>query len=83
MPAARLLQATCSRRNRHRGSVHYITIGDSRLCTMGCEMRSPLYLIGDAASLRGLCTGTNGRSNGKHREGSSLGDDVRGRPDDV
>ena len=27
------------------------------LCTMGCETRSPLYLIGDAASLRGLCTG--------------------------
>ena len=32
-------------------------IGDSRLCTMGCETRSPLYLIGDAASVRGLCTG--------------------------
>ena len=25
----------------------------------------------------------NGRSNGKHREGSTLGDDVRGRPGDV
>ena len=31
-------------------SVHYITIGDSRLRTvLGCATRSPLYLIGDAA----------------------------------
>ena len=41
----------------HCGSVHYITIRDSRLCTLGCGTRSPLYLIGVAASLRGLCTG--------------------------
>ena len=39
------------------GSVHYITIGDSRLRTvLGCGTRSPLYLIGYAASRRGLCT---------------------------
>ena len=40
------------------GSVHYITIGDSKLRTvLGCVARSPLYLTGDAASRRGLCTG--------------------------
>ena len=40
------------------GSVHYITIGDSRLRTvLGSGTRSPLYLIGDAASRRGFCTG--------------------------
>ena len=43
---------------KKRGSVHYITIGDSRLRTvLGCGTRSPLYLIGDAGSRRGLCTG--------------------------
>ena len=40
------------------GSVHYITIG-ARICAqwlrlLGCGTRSPLYLIGDAASRRGL-----------------------------
>ena len=40
------------------GSVHNITIGDSRLRTgLGCGTRSPLYLIGDEASRRVLCTG--------------------------
>ena len=38
----------------HCGSVHYITIGDSRLLTAAGLMRSPLYLIGDAASRCGL-----------------------------
>ena len=39
------------------GSAHYITIGDSRLRTvLGCGTRSPLYVIRDAASRRGLCT---------------------------
>ena len=38
----------------HCGSVHYITIGDSRLLTAVCLARSPLYLIGDAASRYGL-----------------------------
>ena len=33
-------------------------IGDSRLHTvLGCGTRSPLYLMGDAASHHGLCTG--------------------------
>ena len=46
--------------NKHCGAVHYITIGYSRLRTcstpqiLGCGTRSPLYLIGDAASRRGL-----------------------------
>ena len=44
--------------NKKCGSVQYITIGDSMLRTvLGCGTRSPLYLIGDAASRRGLCTG--------------------------
>ena len=44
--------------NKEMRSVHYITIGDIRLRTvLGCATRSPLYLIGDAASRRGLCTG--------------------------
>ena len=38
----------------HCGSVHYITIGDSRLLTAADLTRSPLYLIGDAASRCGL-----------------------------
>ena len=38
----------------HCGSVHYITIGDSRLLTAAGFTRSPLYLIGDAASRCGL-----------------------------
>ena len=38
----------------HCGSVHYITIGDSRLLTAAGLTRSPLYLIGDAASRCGL-----------------------------
>ena len=38
----------------HCGSVHYITIGDSRLLTVSGLTRSPLYLIGDAASRCGL-----------------------------
>ena len=38
----------------HCGSVHYITIGDSRLLTAAGLTRSPLYLIGDAASRYGL-----------------------------
>ena len=38
----------------HCGSVHYITIGDSRLLTAAGLTRSPLYLIGDAASRFGL-----------------------------
>ena len=38
----------------HCGSVHYITIGDSRLLTEAGLTRSPLYLIGDAASRCGL-----------------------------
>ena len=38
----------------HCGSVHYITIGDSRLLTAAGLTRSPLYLIGDAASQCGL-----------------------------
>ena len=36
------------------GSVHYITIGDSRLLTAAGLTRSRLYLIGDAASRCGL-----------------------------
>ena len=46
--------ATAAVENRHRGSVHYITIGDSRLLTAAGLTRSPLYLLGDAASRRGL-----------------------------
>ena len=38
----------------HCGSVHYITIGDSRLLTAAGLTRSPLYLVGDAASRCGL-----------------------------
>ena len=38
----------------HCGSVHYITIGDSRLLTAAGLTQSPLYLIGDAASRCGL-----------------------------
>ena len=38
----------------HCGSVHYITIGDIRLLTAAGLTRSPLYLIGDAASRCGL-----------------------------
>ena len=38
----------------HCGSVHYITIGDSRLLTAAGLTRSPIYLIGDAASRCGL-----------------------------
>ena len=38
----------------HCGSVHYITIGNSRLLTAAGLTRSPLYLIGDAASRCGL-----------------------------
>ena len=38
----------------HCGSVHYITIGDSRLLTAAGLTRSPLYLIRDAASRCGL-----------------------------
>ena len=38
----------------HCGSVQYITIGDSRLLTAAGLTRSPLYLIGDAASRCGL-----------------------------
>ena len=38
----------------HCSSVHYITIGDSRLLTGAGLTRSPLYLIGDAASQCGL-----------------------------
>ena len=38
----------------HCGSVHYITIGISRLLTAAGFSRSPLYLIGDAASRCGL-----------------------------
>ena len=38
----------------HCGSVHYITIGDSRLLTEAGLTPSPLYLIGDAASRCGL-----------------------------
>ena len=38
----------------HCGSVHYITIGDSRLLTEAGLTRSPLYLIEDAASRCGL-----------------------------
>ena len=38
----------------HCGSVHYITIGDSRLLTAAGLTRSPVYLIGDAASRCGL-----------------------------
>ena len=38
----------------HCGSVHYITIGDSRLLTAAGLTRSRLYLIGDAASRCGL-----------------------------
>ena len=38
----------------HCGSVHYIRIGDSRLLTATGLTRSPLYLIGDAASRCGL-----------------------------
>ena len=54
MHAARLLQTTCCHWNRHGGSVHYITIGDSRLPIAAGLTRSPLYSIGDAASRRGL-----------------------------
>ena len=37
--------------NKECGSVHYITIGDSRLRTvLGCGTRSPLYLIADVES---------------------------------
>ena len=50
--------AAVANKAKNCGSVHYITIGDSRLRTvLGYGMRSPLYLIGDAASRRGLCTG--------------------------
>ena len=38
----------------HCGSVHDITIGDSRLLTAAGLTWSPLYLIGDAASRCGL-----------------------------
>ena len=38
----------------HGGSVHYITIGDSRLLTTAGLTQSPLCLIGDAASRCGL-----------------------------
>ena len=38
----------------HCGSVHYITIGDSRLLKAAGLTRSPFYLIGDAASRCGL-----------------------------
>ena len=38
----------------HCGSVHYITIGDGRLLTEAGLTRSPLYIIGDAASRCGL-----------------------------
>ena len=38
----------------HCCSVHYNTIGDSRLLTEASLTRSPLYLIGDAASRCGL-----------------------------
>ena len=38
----------------HCGSVHYITIGDSRLLSAAGLARSPLYFIGDAASRCGL-----------------------------
>ena len=38
----------------HCGSVHYITIRDSMLLTAAGLTRSPLYLIGDAASRCGL-----------------------------
>ena len=38
----------------HCGSVHYTTMGDSRLLTAAGLTRSPLYLIGDAASRCGL-----------------------------
>ena len=58
MHAATLLQPL---KTKHSGSVHYIKIGDSRLRTVtlaaGLWGRSPLYLIGDAAPRRGLCTG--------------------------
>ena len=58
MHAATVLQPL---KTKHCGSVHYIKIGDSRLRTVasaaGLWGRSPLYLIEDAASRRGLCTG--------------------------
>ena len=58
MNAAALLQPL---KTKHCGSVHCINIGDSRLRTVtsaaGLWGRSPLYLIGDASSRRGLCTG--------------------------
>ena len=38
----------------HCGSVQCITIEDSRLLTEAGLTRSPLYVIGDAASRRGL-----------------------------
>ena len=61
MHAATLLQPL---KTKHCGSVHYIhyiKVGDSRLRTVasaaGLWGRSPLYLIGDTASRRGLCAG--------------------------
>ena len=45
---------TAAVENKHCGSVHYITIGDSRLLTAAGLTQSPLYLIGDAASRSGL-----------------------------
>ena len=61
MHAATLRYAqTAAVENKHCGcgSVHYITIGDRRLRTVaeatGCGTLSPLYLIWDAASRRGL-----------------------------
>ena len=58
MHAATLLKPL---KTKHCRSVHYIKIGDSRLRTVassdGFLGRSPLYLIGDAASRRALCTG--------------------------
>ena len=58
MHAATLLQPL---KTKHCGSVQYVKIEDSRLRTVasaaGLWGRSPLYLIGDAASRRGVCTG--------------------------
>ena len=56
-----MLLRSCSRWKQSTASYLCIKIGDSRLRTVasaaGLWGRSPLYLIGDAASRRGLCTG--------------------------
>ena len=54
--------------------------GDDRCRITAARLKKDIYVRADYCVQLTYSSIDNGRSNGKHREGSTMGDDVRGRP---